>query len=290
LVSASGCFRSIALNSAADAVSGSGGTYGRDDDPELIRAAVPFGLKTMESLAQELPEHQALRTALARGFTQYGYAYVQSDSDKVADKDPAQAKALRARATRLYLRARDYGLEGLRLSRGVQVAQLRGADRDQALQKLEKSDVETLYWTLVPWAAAIALNKTDVALIGDLGTISSMLDRALQLDEPFDRGALHEFSLSFDPARPGGTTRPKQDAHFNRAKELSQGRRLSVFVSYAENVLVPAQDKGAFEKQLQTVQAFKVDEPAARDDRLANVLAQERARLLLSRVSDLFLD
>ena len=36
---------------AADAFAGSGGTsYATDDDPELVRDAVPFALKTMESL------------------------------------------------------------------------------------------------------------------------------------------------------------------------------------------------------------------------------------------------
>ena len=286
-----GCFRQIALGSAADAVSGSGGAYGRDDDPELVRSAVPFGLKTMEGLAQELPEHVGLRTGLARGFTQYAYAFVQADADEAEAKDAPRAKALRARATRLYLRARDYGLEGLRL-RGVEAAQLRGKpeERAQALARAEKGDVELLYWTFAPWAAAVALNKNDMALVGDLGALAALLDRALGLDEAHDRGALHEVSLSFDSARTGGTTRDRQRAHFERALQLSGGLRQSLFVSWAENVLVPAQDKAGFEKLLKDVLAFDLDKPGARDLRLANVLARRRAAFLLERVSDLFLD
>ena len=279
-----------ALVSVADAVSGSGGAYGTDDDPELIRAAVPFGLKTMEGLAVSLPDHVPLRAALAKGFTQYGYAFVQSDADLAAEKDPERAKALKARATKLYLRARDHGLEGLRLRHGVLQDQLRGPARVEALKKLEKQDVELLYWTLVPWAAAIALNKTNVALVGDLGAVAAMLDRAIELDEPYDKGALHELSLSFDSARPGGTTRDKQKEHFDRAVQLSGGQRLSPYVSWAENVLVQAQDKKGFEAELQRVLKFDLNAPASREDRLANTLAQQRARWLLSRVSDLFLD
>jgi len=285
-----GCFKSIALNSAADAVSGSGGAYGIDDDPELIRAAVPFGLKTMEGLALSLPDHVQLRAALAKGFTQYAYAFVQTDADRAAEKDLALGRSLKARAGKLYLRARDYGLDGLRIRHGMKAADLRGQTRTEALKKVEKQDVELLYWTLVPWGAAIAANKTDVGLVGDLGAVTAMLDRAIELDEAYDKGALHEFSLSFDSARPGGTTREKQKAHLDRAVLLSSGKRVSPFVSYAENVLVQAQDKKGFEAELQKVLQFDVNDPAAREDRLANVLAQQRAAWLLSRVSDLFLD
>ncbi|HET9754732.1 MAG TPA: hypothetical protein VFP52_17300, partial [Myxococcales bacterium] len=42
-----------ALNQVADALSanGEGGAFARDDDPELVRDAVPFALKTMEGLS-----------------------------------------------------------------------------------------------------------------------------------------------------------------------------------------------------------------------------------------------
>lgn len=278
-----GCLRRYALGSAADAVSSSGGTYGRDDDPELVRAAVPFGLKTMEGLAEELPDHVGLRTSLARGFTQYGYAFVQVDADPIAESEPSKARPIYARATKLYLRARDYGLEGLHASRGIREAELRGVERAQALQRLEKEDVPLLYWTLVPWAAAISINKGNMALVGDLTAIQAMHARALQLDEAWDKGALHELALAL-----GRTPAAELQKHYQRALGLSEGRRLSLFVSRAENILQPARDKDGFVNQLKQVLAFDVNDPKARDERLANLLAQRRAAWLLERVSDLF--
>jgi hypothetical protein len=283
--SLSGCFRHFALSSAADAVSSSGGSYGRDDDPELVRAAVPFGLKTMEGLAQELPEHVGLRVALARGFTQYAYAFVQADADPIAESEPSKARPIYARATRLYLRARDYGLEGLQAARGVSEAELRGPKRAAALSKLEKDEVPLLYWTAAAWGAAIALNKGNMALVGDLAAIQAMLARALELDEAYDRGSLHEFSLALGSGRAPAA---EQEKHYQRALQLSEGRRLSLFVSRAENILQPARDKAGFVDQLQKVMAFDVNDPKVRDDRLANLLAQRRAAFLLGAVSDLF--
>src|SRR5262249_46074967 len=92
----------IALNSMADALSstGEGGAFARDDDPELVRDAVPFALKTMESLADQLDDHVGLRLGMARGFTQYAYAFVQQPAELGAPPDVAVLQLQRAR--RLY--------------------------------------------------------------------------------------------------------------------------------------------------------------------------------------------
>ena len=68
-----------------------------------------------------------------------------------------------------------------------------------------------------------------------------MLDRALQLDETWDAGALHEFAITFDPARPEGTTPQKQKEHFDRARQLAQGLKITALVTYAQAVSGPAQ-------------------------------------------------
>ena len=49
----------------ADALSETGGALASDEDPELVREAVPFGLKLFESLLQDVPHHRALLLATA---------------------------------------------------------------------------------------------------------------------------------------------------------------------------------------------------------------------------------
>jgi predicted anti-sigma-YlaC factor YlaD len=279
----------FALREVADALaSGTGGTFASDDDPELVRDATPFALKTMESLADSLEDHAPIRQALASGFTQYAYAFLQQQADELDAKEPARALQLRLRARKLYLRARDYGIEALLIERGIGLGELRRGElsRAVALARTQKEDVPLLYWTLVSWAAAISADKRDLDLVGDLPAVAAMLDRALQLDESYDAGALHEFSLAFDGARTGGTTPQKQQAHYRRALQLSAGKKLSAKLGYAEAVLIPAQDRKAFVALLGEVVAFDVDAPAVRHLRLANVIAQRRARFLLAHVDD----
>src|SRR5579871_4533985 len=96
LVVLSGCsVKKYAINQLGNALSGTGSTFGSDDDPELIRAAVPFSLKLIESLLAESPKHKGLLLAAAQGFTQYSYAFVQEDADELYDTDRPKAIAMR---------------------------------------------------------------------------------------------------------------------------------------------------------------------------------------------------
>ena len=88
-----------------------------------------------------------------------------------------------------------------------------------------------------------------------------------------------------EAARPGGTEAGAK-AFLDRAQKLNGGHHLGVQVSWAEGVLVQSQKREEFEAVLKAVVAADVD--AVKKNRLANTIAQRRARLLLKYASDLF--
>lgn len=59
-------------------------------------------------------------------------------------------------------------------------------------------------------------------------------------------------------------------------------------MTYAESVSVAKQDKAQFRELMQN--ALAVDTSVKDDQRLANLLAQKRARFQLGRVDDLFVE
>jgi predicted anti-sigma-YlaC factor YlaD len=286
-----GC-RSIALSAAAGAAAGSGTAYAADDDPELVRDAVPFGLKTMEGLLEQKPRHVDLLTATAAGFTQYAYAFVQGDAD-LADLDGKLdvARAGRDRARRLYLRAREYGLRGLDVRHRHMAGKLRAglAEARAVLAEAEREDVPLLYWTASSWVLAIAAGKSDMSLVAELPVPVAMMERALALDEAWNDGAIHEFFLAYDATRSaaegGGPERAK--AHLDRVQAISMNKKLGPRVSWAEGVLVQRQDREGFTRLLEEV--VRADPGEVPRFRLANVIAQRRARALLAHADDLFL-
>jgi len=284
----SGCsIRKLAVNKLGDAIAGAGATYASDDDPELVREALPFALKLIESLLAETPRHEGLLTAAASGFTQYAYAYVQQDADQAADEDYYRSEELQARARKLYLRARDYGLRGIEVSHEGFGEKIRTTP-EAATAGMKMSDVPLLYWTAASWGLAITVSKDDPDLIADVPSVEAMIREALALDEGWDRGAIHEFMISFEGGRSEamGGSLAKARRHFERAVELSGGLKASPFVTYAETVCVANQNRAEFVSML--TRATEVDADVAPQYRLANLVMQRRARWLLERADLLF--
>ena len=285
-----GCsIRRYAINKASDVLAESGSTFASDDDPELIKAAAPFSLKLMESFLAENPRHTGLLTAAASGFTQYAYAFVQQDADEVEPQDSAAAEALRARARRLYLRAKQYGLRGLEVKHpGFGKALL--TDPQATAMTAIKAEVPLLYWTAAAWASAISLSKDNPELVGQIPAMAALIRRALELDESYGDGAIHTFMLAYEMGRPGAGGDPVARArqHFERAIALSRGLDASPFVVFAEAVTIQKQDVIEFEALLNRALAINPD--ANPEKRLINLVMQRRARWLLTRKSELFLE
>jgi hypothetical protein len=120
-----------------------------------------------------------------------------------------------------------------------------------------------------------------------LPKIEALIDRALELDEAYDHGAIHSFLISYEMVRPAARTECEQRAraHFERARQLSNDQQAGPFVSLAESVAVPQQNRQEFQALLE--QALAVDPEANPAWRLGNLIMQRRARWLLSQIDDL---
>ena len=290
LLALGGCsIRQAALTRIGDTLAEGGTAFAADDDPELIRAAAPFSLKLIESLLAETPSHKGLLLAASRGFTQYAYAFVQQEAEEAEAHDLARATALEIRARRLYRRARDYGVRGLAAERPGFDRRLR-EDPRRAAAEIPAADVALLYWTAASWGALIGVSKGDPDALSDLPIVEALIDRALKLDEAFDRGAIHTFLIGYEGVRQGVPGDPADRArrHFVRAMELSGGQDAAPLLALAEAVCVPQQQKAEFKALLK--QALQIDSERASEMRLANLVAQRRARWLLSRAEHLFND
>lgn len=277
------------MGMVADALAEQGDVFSRDEDPELVRDAIPFGLKTYESILDSVPEHRGLLLATGSGFIQYGYAFVAQDADLVDADDVREARRLRSRAKKLFLRGRDYALRVLELAHPDFVHNLR-ADPEGTLAKTTADDAPALYWAGTGWTAALMVEKGDLGLIADLPLGASLVRRSAALDPSYNQGAAHEILISYEGSRPEamGGSPAKAREHYAKALELSMGRRASVHLALAESVSVRAQDLKEFKALLE--KALAVDPDADPSQRLVNLLSHRRARWLKSRIPDLFLE
>jgi predicted anti-sigma-YlaC factor YlaD len=280
----------IAIDTLGDMLASGDSVFTEDDDIELIGEALPFSIKLVESLLAESPNHRGLLLAAARGYVLYSYAYVDFAAEQAATQDIRQARRLRLRARKFYMRGFDYAVRGLEVDHpGIGQALLRTPDT--ALSSLngdEVDDVPFLYWGASALGLAISVSKNDPAMLARLPEVEAMLQRSLVLDETYDDGALHEFALVWTGVTPRAPDRTVIDRHFERALELSGGQRASLYVAYATVTALPDQERQQYDSLMQ--KALAVDTDALPGTRLLNAIAQRRARWLLSRSDELFLE
>ena len=284
-VTAACSIKRMAINSLADTLAASGDGFASDEDPDLIRDAVPFSLKTIESLLVEVPEHRGLLLTACSGFTQYAYAFVQTDAELIEPTDYEASVAGRERALKMYQRALGYCLRRVELThKGFRAA----VEKDPAgtLKAFSKEDTGAL------------LDRGDLGR-GRLGGVreARLAQSAAHCSRnhgPCPRtrrgvqlGAIHDVLISLDslPEAMGGSVKDAR-LHYARSVELSKGESASPHVSLASGISVAEQNRQEFEDLLAKALAIDVDRVPRM--RLSNVIYQRKARALLARADDLF--
>jgi len=291
LSSGCGALRRAQMRSVTGILAGppESNVFARDDDPQLISDALPFALKTYEALLASDPKNRELCLSTADGFVTYANAFIHAEADKEKEVDFERARYLRQRATKLYLRGRNYALAGLALDYQNFEKKLR-EDPQQVLRALSPKDVPLVYWAAAGWAGAISTNLSNMSLVAELPLVEAMMRRALELDENFNDGAIHEFFITYEGSRSGGMGGSAERAveHFDRVVTLTQGKKASPYVALASSVAVRKQDYKFFKELLN--KALAVDPDSVLKWRLANTLAQQKAQWLLDHSEELFLD
>src|SRR5438128_12566641 len=165
-----------AVGMVASTLASSGDVFTRDDDPELVGQAIPFGLKLYESLLDSAPKNKELLVATCSNFTQYGVAYLETEALVLGEaKHHDEVAHLNDRALKLYLRARGYCLRALEVRfPGIGPRLLK--DPAAALTGARKADVPLLYWTAASWGSAIALGLDRPDLLIDLPTVRTLAE------------------------------------------------------------------------------------------------------------------
>ena len=105
-----GCsLRSMAVNAIVPTLADPT-VYLSEEDPELVREALPFLLKTIESILTSSPDHREALLFACQGFALYANAFLETDASLAQWEDYEVTDLLNGRARRMHVRARDYCL------------------------------------------------------------------------------------------------------------------------------------------------------------------------------------
>jgi predicted anti-sigma-YlaC factor YlaD len=252
-----------------------------EDDLILAREASAFYLKLSESLLLEVPDNIKLSESVAAGFTQYAYAFVAFEAERIEGKDVQAAQVLRERAARLYLRAQRHAMTALELVHpGFRKALERKPVGDIPL--LEQEHIGLAYWAAASWGGFISLSKDRPETVADLPLAVRLAQLAYARDPHYGNGSLASLMGTFEAARTGGSN-AQALMYFDQAIALGANRSAGPLVAKAEGVSLPSGNRIEFETLLQQALAVGVAHPD-----MQNVVMRERAQWLLGNADDLF--
>ena len=273
-----------AMTSASD-----GEVFMGDDDPQLIEDALPFILKLYESLLSQIPEDPKLNLSTGSSFAMYANAFVHSPAKMLPTKDFEKQKKMIKRAKKLYLRGRNYVINGIDAQHnGFKIALEKGKI-DKYIKLMTKKDVPFLYWAGASWIGAFSTDPFDVELAQTIKYALMLMKRGLELDESFDNGAIHEFFILYYGSLPAvmGGNQKKARQHFKKALKISKGTKASPFVALATTISIKNQDVKEFKRLLR--KALSIDVNVMPQYRLANMISQREAQWYLDHIEDKFL-
>ncbi len=243
------------------------------DDPELVREAMPSFMLLLDSMVRSSPEDPETLGAAAQMYAVYGTAFVD---------DPDRARTLTTRA-------RGYGERALcaQQDRACNLDSLDFEDYTAAIDQLGSRDADALYSYSVGYLAYIRAHSDDfIALVG-LPKVEFALTHLLAIGAGANAGSVNMYLGILNTLRPaalGGKPEVGRE-YFEAALALSGGRDLSIKVEYARGYARLVYERELHDRLLNEVLAAEVEQKGFT---LVNHLAQQQAKELLVSADDYF--
>ena len=224
-----------------------------EDDIELVGAVFPIILKLYEAMYIQNPKHRGLAVMTGQLYIMYSNVFVETPAAYLSDNefDKKNTAAFTAQC-KVY-------------------------------------DAEALHWAGAGFLAAFALDPLDSDSMQMVQGAVLMLERVCTLNPEYAEGTVWEILTKFYASAPEylGGSEQKAEAAYQKALELSHGKRPSVYVTYAQSFCIPKQDGKAFDKAIE--QALSIDPEADYANKLTVTLAQNYAKWLKKHKNDFIL-
>ncbi len=282
-------FKSIALNITADLFEEGQSAFEEEGDLQLAEQSMGANLKVLEALLKSSPDHEGLLVLLSKSYGGYSFAFIEDAYDELKTENETKSSFHKERASRFYLRARDFSFKVLKEDADFKHAlQKDFSTFEKSLEGFDREDVPALFWTAYNWGNWINLNLHSPAAIADAPRVERLMNRVLNLDENYFFAGSHIFYGVYYGGRPSmlGGNPSKARNHFEKALKLTKRKILITQVLYAQYYALPTGNEELFEGLLGEV--IKADDQIYPEQNLITQIAKKKARRLLARKSDLF--
>jgi predicted anti-sigma-YlaC factor YlaD len=254
------------------------------DHPKVVSLYFEKKIKSLERKKSLSPKQKRL---LLKTKVEYGFGVLLEESDRILDHDYNLGVKKSQEAHIVFSDAKKVGNSILIISYPKLDSWLSGKTNLQ----FKINDVSDLYWLAAAYGGAIKSSRGNPFDVVKLPVVKKLLMTAIALDPKWGKGALYSAMMSYTSSRPdlfGDALIDSVSSFYAKALIASDSLDASLFVSYAELIDKKFQDRDAFEQKLDL--ALNMDVEKDKDFRLSNIIAQERAKWLLSKTDEFFFE
>jgi len=244
------------------------------NDPTMVKQAIPAYLVMISSMVRGDPDNPALLISASRLYGAYASAFVEDDKE-----------------SRLKLATTSYEYAShafcLRLPDACDLRSLTFERFQERLSTIGLADVDVLFALGSAWAGWLQANSADWNAVADLPKIQGIIERVIELDSGIDNGDAHLYLAvirSLLPPAMGGKPEMAQ-SEFEEAIRISNGTNLMAKVLYAEKYARLVFDQDLHDRLLVEVLAASEHKDA---HTLINAIAKQKARRLLAESPEYF--
>ncbi len=254
------------------------------EQPKLV--SVYFERKIDKLEKTKSPDLNSQRF-LMRTKVEYGFGIIMEQASRLIDEDYSKAMAKYEQANKIFSEARDSG---------ISIMSKKYPSFNKWLNKettidFSADDMNDIYWLAASIGGCISSSRGDPFELINLPNVGRLLRTGIDIYPEWANGSFYSAMMSFTTTRSDlneTILRDSVDFYFNKAIFYSNGKDAGPYLTYAESIHKPFQERKSFVDKLNYV--INMENKPSNEFELTNLLAKSRAKWLLARTDEYFLE
>ncbi len=254
------------------------------EQPKLVSVYFERKIDKLEKTKSPDLDNQRL---LMRTKVEYGFGIIMEQASRLIDEDYSLAMAKYEQANKIFSEARDSG---------ISIISKKYPSFNNWLNKktsidFTADDMNDIYWLAASIGGCISSSRGDPFELINLPNVGRLLRAGININPGWGNGSFYSAMISFTTTRSDLNEimlRDSVDFYFDKAILYSNGKDAGPYLTYAESIHKPFQERKNFVDKLNYV--INMENKPSNQFELTNLLAKSRAKWLLARTDEYFLE
>ena len=254
------------------------------EQPKLVSVYFERKIEKLEKAKSPDLDSQRL---LMRTKVEYGFGIIMEQASRLIEEDYSQAMAKYKQANKIFAEARDSGI----LIISKKYPNFKKWLNKEASIDFNADDMNDIYWLAASIGGCISSSRGNPFELINLPNVGRLLRTGIDINPEWENGSFYSAMISFTTTRSDLNEimlRDSVDYYFDKAVLYSDGKDAGPYLTYAESIHKPFQERKNFVDKLNYV--INMENKPNNEFELTNLLAKSRAKWLLARTDEYFLE